>query len=95
MGTHFTGDDLKKAFDSAIWKKMSTKFGSKTAMKVIGKIQDNAEKIRADIEDARLRHRRIDIDELKDVDGLDVNSMLTPQDKKIVSNLADIYSRNY
>lgn len=94
MGTSFTGDDIKTWFDSSIWKKLSEKYGSKTAMKVIAKIQDNAEKIRADIEDARLSHRRIDIDELKDVDGLDINSTLSRHDKSVLANLVDIYSRN-
>lgn len=95
MGTSFSGDTLKTWFDSTVWKKISAKYGSKTAMKVIAKVQDNAEKIRADIEDARLSHKRIDIEELQDVNGLDVNSMLSGHDKTVIANLADIYSQNY
>lgn len=95
MGTSFTGDDLKTWFDSSLWKKLSTKYGSKTAMKVIAKVQDNAEKIRADIEDARLAHRKIDIEELHDVDGLDLSNDMSAHDKTVIANLAEIYSRNY
>lgn len=95
MGTSFSGNDMKTWFDSTTWKKISAKYGSKTAMKVIAKVQDNAEKIRADIEDARLRHKKIDIEELHDVDGLDLSRDLSSRDKSIIYNLAEIYSRNY
>lgn len=91
-GTNFTFEDMQTFFNSNAFKKFSFKFGSKTLMKMIGKIQENAEEIIKSIDESRKAHKRIDIDALKDVDGLDTNAMLSGSDKSEVYNIAKIYA---
>lgn len=92
QGTNFTVSDMRTFFDSSVWKKMNSKFGSKTAMKVIDNIQKNSDQIAQEAEDARRRHRSIDYSTLHDVDGRDIMSELSSHDKNVISKLADMFA---
>lgn len=91
-GTDFSKDDIKTFFESSIFEKMKNRLGSAAAVKTVGKIQKSAKKIVNDIDAARKAHKKIEIEELKDVEGLDVTKMMSPHDKRVVENLAKIYS---
>lgn len=91
-GTDMTADDMRDFFENSLWEKLSNRLGSQTAMVTMAKIQKNAGQIKQEVARARSKHQRIEIDSLKDVDGLDVDAMLKTEDRKVVENLAKIYS---
>lgn len=91
-GTDFDWMSLSNWFQSTLWQKMSTKYGSKTAMKAIGKIQKSYKQVADEIRDARDRHKKIEISALKDVDGYDLNQTLSPHDKKVIENISKIFA---
>lgn len=91
QGTNFTVDDMRTFFDSSVWKKMNSKFGSKTAIKIIDKIQKNAKQVSEDARKYRSQHRTIEYSTLKDVDGRDISSELSSHDKTVVANLAKMF----
>lgn len=90
-GTDFTPENMRDFFEASVWKKINDRFGSKTAMRVIGAIQKNADTIIQEVNDARRRHKKINISSLMDIDGRNINEELTGRDKGIISKLAAIY----
>lgn len=91
-GTDFDMNSLAVFFESSYWEKMKTKYGSKTAMKAIAKIQKSGKKIVDEIQDARDRHKKIEISALKDIDGYDMTKNLSGHDKRVIENLAKMYA---
>lgn len=58
-GVALSPSQTKAFYDSALWKKLDTKFGSKTALKVIGKIQGNREDVLKLIKKSNETHQSI------------------------------------
>ena len=52
-GTDITWEDLDDLFESEQWEKLAKEYGSKTAMKVIGQIQDNKDYIKNKLESGK------------------------------------------
>lgn len=91
-GTDFDMHSLAAFFESSYWDKMKTKYGSKTAFKAVAKIQKSGKQIVDEIQDARDRHKKIEISSLKDIDGYDMTKNLSAHDKKVIENLAKMYA---
>lgn len=91
-GTDFDMNSMAAFFESSYWDKMKTKYGSKTAMKAISKIQKSGKQIVDEIQDAMDRHKKIEISALKDIDGYDMTKSLSIHDKKVIENLAKMYA---
>ena len=49
-GTNITWEDLDDLFESEQWEKLAKEYGSKTAAKVVGQIQDNKDYIKKKLE---------------------------------------------
>lgn len=90
-GTKLNSSDMRLFFSSHEWEKLKNMFGSKTAMKIIAKVQKNAKEITKQVETARRQHKKINIDVLNDIDGLNINTALSSRDRGIIANLASIY----
>lgn len=90
-GTKLNSSDIRLFFSSHEWEELKNMFGSKTAMKIIAKVQKNAKEITKQVETARRQHKKINIDVLNDIDGLNINTALSSRDREIIVNLAYIY----
>lgn len=90
--TDFTMDDVAAFYESALWKKLNSIHGSKVAMKIVAKVQKNADDIIDEANEARRRHDKIEFESLKNVDGLNLMSGMKVGEKKVIENLAKIYA---
>lgn len=89
--TDLTWQDLREFFESTFWKKMNTKYGSKTALKAIAKVQKNSGDVLKDIQSANAENKRINIKSLENIDGYNLNKNMNKDDLKVIENLARIY----
>lgn len=64
-GTNFTWEDMGTFFEGEQWKKLSKEYGSKTAVKAVGKIQQKEEDIKEAIENDNPVHIRVGNSEVK------------------------------
>lgn len=64
-GTEFTWEDMGSFFESAEYKQMAKDYGSKTAVKAVGKIQKKEEDIKEALENDDPIHIRIGNSEVK------------------------------
>lgn len=75
-GTNFTWPQLAKYYEKGIDKKWLDKFGSKTALKVIGVLQANADKLK----------KRIAETDIKNIDVPDDDDVLREQTEKALKS---------
>lgn len=89
--TDLNWQDLREFFDSIFWKKMNAKYGSKTALKAIAKVQKNSTEVLSDIQSANKENKKVDIKSLENIDGYNLNKNMNRDDLKVIENLARIY----
>lgn len=58
-GVELTPDETKSFYESALWTKLNSRFGSKTAMKIIAKVQENIDDLKALMDKSKSSHQSI------------------------------------
>lgn len=93
--TNFTVNDMRVFFDTSVWKKLTAKFSSESALKVVDTVQKNYKEILSEADEARQNNLTVNYESLTDVEGRDFNKELSKKDRSVIETLAEMFSQGF